>query len=232
MSLKWTAEVGEADWWVANLRPFARDVGALVTGAYPAVARIFHPVIGDFGRRRRWRDVALATGRVAHPAMQFEVPCPVVGGSNSIGRPRTGTLPPSRVCRRWSSPHAVHDDRGPRLVRRVGTLRAASAAAPSWSAPLPTAEAHRPDPLRSRPPYVLSRPRVEAPIPPLLPAAARPGQRRGGAVRHIGRPSHQACGPNLAGGRWFGAGCDAVSWGVVLEGTLAAPQCSGNTSTA
>jgi hypothetical protein len=160
MSLKWTGEVGEADWWVASLHPFAQDVGALVTGAYPAVARVFHPVIGDFGRRRRWHDVAVATGRVAHPAMQFNAL--VVGASNRIGRPRTGTLDFDSLQALVDAlvPFTTTPDQGWFAVWEGFGQLSGSAVKLSASTDGQTTSSR---PVAIAPPYVLSGPRVEAP---------------------------------------------------------------------
>ena len=161
MSLEWSAEVGEADWWVANLHPFAQDVGALVTGAYPAVARVFHPVIGDRGRRRRWRDLAMATGRVAHPAMQFDA-LAAGGSARSMGRPPTGTLDVeslqalvTALVRFTATPHQGWFALWEGFGQLSGSLVTLSASTHGHARP--------PRAVGVVPPDVLSGPRIEAP---------------------------------------------------------------------
>lgn len=92
VTIEWSTDVGQADWWVSGLHDFAQDVGALVTDAFPAIARVFHAVPDD-GSTMRWQDIAHANGRIAHAGMQFDA---LMHGSNALGgpdRPDVGSLP-------------------------------------------------------------------------------------------------------------------------------------------
>jgi hypothetical protein len=61
-----------ASWVVEGLRGFAESVLSLVPEGFEAYARVFHPARnGDPEVPVRWRDVAQANGRTAHPMMQW-----------------------------------------------------------------------------------------------------------------------------------------------------------------
>ena len=62
-----------AAWLVERLHPFAQDVGSVIPEGYEAYARVFHPAMGPDGKRRRWRDIAAANGRIVHPEMQLHM---------------------------------------------------------------------------------------------------------------------------------------------------------------
>jgi hypothetical protein len=71
-----------ADWVPAGLRGPGESVLSVVPGGFEAYARIFHPASqDDQSGPVRWRDVAAANGRVAHPAMQW----PSITGLHPFG---------------------------------------------------------------------------------------------------------------------------------------------------
>lgn len=53
-----------ADWLVASLTTFARNVSSFLPGDLPAYARIYHPFDGDGSGndRRKWRELEALTG--------------------------------------------------------------------------------------------------------------------------------------------------------------------------
>jgi hypothetical protein len=79
-------------WIEPRLRGRFGAVGIHVPRGYAAYARICHPPTDEAGKRVRWSDVAHATGRRAHPAMQWHA---LVGSSNSLNF--TGSLWPGRA---------------------------------------------------------------------------------------------------------------------------------------
>jgi hypothetical protein len=93
--------VAAATWIVEGLRGFAESVLSVVPEGFEAYARIFHPaILGDSPPNVRWRDVAAANGRIAHPAMQWPSiagSIPYVDGASLPGvwdqEPEEGCLP-------------------------------------------------------------------------------------------------------------------------------------------
>jgi len=92
VAIEWGSDTDQAAWWTNRLHPFAQDVGSLVPDTFDAYARIFHPV--DSEPTLRWSDIALLTGRVVHPEMQFDPITKMADGTGplSIGPPPEGTL--------------------------------------------------------------------------------------------------------------------------------------------
>ncbi len=82
--VRWLRDVAPASWIGPRLHPFGTDAGSVVPEGFEAYGRLLHPVVVDGSERRRWRDVAEANGRIAHPEMQFHL----------IARPR-GQKPPA-----------------------------------------------------------------------------------------------------------------------------------------
>lgn len=71
MVAAWSGDVGEGNWIVERLHPFAQDVGSLVPEGFAAYARVLHPLdSGGYGASR-WAKVAARNGRIAHPVMQL-----------------------------------------------------------------------------------------------------------------------------------------------------------------
>jgi len=63
-----------ADWVVRALRTFAESVTSLVPSGFASYARIFHPAYRRAGLdqvRVSWAEIAAATSKEAHPAMQL-----------------------------------------------------------------------------------------------------------------------------------------------------------------
>ena len=88
------ADTRAADWIVAALTTFAKDVTSLVPAGFETYVRVFHPAGAV-----RWREIAAACGTTAHPRMQLHA---LTGSWRSYteGRPglydhppREGTLP-------------------------------------------------------------------------------------------------------------------------------------------
>jgi hypothetical protein len=71
-----------ADWIVAGLQEPGQSVLSVVPAGFEAYARIFHPAgRDDEPGPVRWRDVAAANGRAAHPGMQW----PSITGLHPFG---------------------------------------------------------------------------------------------------------------------------------------------------
>ncbi len=68
-------DVSNADWIVASVRNFLYDVGSLLPVTFDAYARVLHPALRDGTAgddvEVTWAEVAAATGRVAHAAMEW-----------------------------------------------------------------------------------------------------------------------------------------------------------------
>lgn len=64
------ADARAADWIVEALRTFAESVTSLVPGGFEAYVRVFHPAYRE-GIRVRWAQIAAASGKKAHRAMQL-----------------------------------------------------------------------------------------------------------------------------------------------------------------
>lgn len=94
MTVQWTTDVGQGDWWVDQLHPFAVDVGSLVPDSFEAVARLFHPVTHDHGRRSTWTESAEANGRIAHAEMQFHAISTPAGDRVPVSWQELGQLLP------------------------------------------------------------------------------------------------------------------------------------------
>jgi hypothetical protein len=94
--------VENADWMGIQLHPFnAYDVGSVVPTGFAAYARILHPA---FTREApvRWAEVAVWSGRVIHPEVQFHALVPAapqdrLGTEPFVYPPRNGVLPESQV---------------------------------------------------------------------------------------------------------------------------------------
>ena len=102
---RWSDDVGQADWFIPRLHPFAQDAGSVIPDGFDAYCRIFHPAwrITDTGLEKlRWREVAAITGRIAHPTMQFEsIRNPTEGrpdlSPHEVQDPREGAMPSDEV---------------------------------------------------------------------------------------------------------------------------------------
>ena len=141
----WTPDVSLGAWLVPRLSGWGR-VTALVPGGYEAYARVLHPVGGeDGGEAATWAAVCQATGRSAHPLMQWEA----ITGTRRTRRtttsdwqgevPEVGTLAPAalaavlEVLAGWTAPgqgcvmalwegFGWVDGRGAALLGEAGTL--------------------------------------------------------------------------------------------------------------
>jgi hypothetical protein len=63
-----------AGWLSSGIRGFAESVLSVVPDGFPAYVRAFHPAHRVEGRKRipvHWTEIAAATGKVAHAAMQL-----------------------------------------------------------------------------------------------------------------------------------------------------------------
>ncbi|MFJ2034297.1 hypothetical protein [Streptosporangium sp. NPDC087985] len=91
-------DVRPADWVVAAVRDFSDNtVGCLVPPVFAAYARVFHPArrtVDGTEEEVSWMQVTRATGRTAHPAMQW----PFITGSwrfrSADGQPGIWDDPP------------------------------------------------------------------------------------------------------------------------------------------
>jgi hypothetical protein len=91
--------VAPAAWIVEGLHGFAESVLSVVPEGFEAYARIFHPAaLGDVPANVRWRDVAAASHRIAHPAMQW----PSIAGSlpyrSGVSQPGVWDEEPEEGC--------------------------------------------------------------------------------------------------------------------------------------
>lgn len=96
--VNWSSEVGGADWIVARLHPFARDVGSLVPAGYPAYVRILHPAWRRVGRdtaKVRWAELADAAEMRLTASTQFE---DLRGYAEDVVPPHRGTLAPDELA--------------------------------------------------------------------------------------------------------------------------------------
>ncbi len=98
-----TNDVSAGAWIAPRLRGEFGAVSLTVPSGYPAYARICHPASDARGRLVRWSEVADATGRMAHPLMQWHA---LVGSSDPHnfkgslwpgGDPERGDLAPNLV---------------------------------------------------------------------------------------------------------------------------------------
>jgi hypothetical protein len=62
-------------------------VSGVIPAGFEAYARILHPASSSTQERVRWRDVAAACGKVAHPLMQFHT---LVGATSTTNDVKTG----------------------------------------------------------------------------------------------------------------------------------------------
>jgi hypothetical protein len=110
--------VENADWIGAQLHPFnAHDVGSVVPTGFAAYARILHPA-STRDREVRWAEVAVWSGRVIHPEVQFHALVPSAPGDRLgtepfVYPPRNGVLPESQVRELATllSQHTTNQDR-------------------------------------------------------------------------------------------------------------------------
>ncbi len=63
--------VDEAAWVTAGVVGFGESVISVVPSGFECYARIFHPATRDTSTPVRWKEVASAMGRIAHPGMQW-----------------------------------------------------------------------------------------------------------------------------------------------------------------
>lgn len=102
-SLRAAPDVKASEWVVAGLRGFGESVLSLVPAGFPSYVRVFHPAYRPAGAKIvpvRWSEIAVATGAVAHPAMQSGA---LTGSYDSLhdampgvfeAAPSVGSLPP------------------------------------------------------------------------------------------------------------------------------------------
>jgi len=100
-----TADVGSGAWIAPRLGGGFGAVGRVCPTGYEAYARIFHPADGD--RPTTWAAVCAATGRIAHPLMQWhrisrDADGVQADGIEAAGRgirdPATGCLGPDALA--------------------------------------------------------------------------------------------------------------------------------------
>jgi hypothetical protein len=90
----------ESDWVCSGIVGFAESVLSVVPGGFAAYARIFHPPVTEAGVPLRWAQVAERTGRIYHPAVDWQS---LIGSTDynfHLGEmwqypPELGSLPPS-----------------------------------------------------------------------------------------------------------------------------------------
>lgn len=118
----WTPRTDLGDWLAPRLADWMDSkttvVTAMVPSGYEAYARVLHPVEPDDAEQptTTWADVCAATGRTAHPLMQWKA---ISGTSHTKrtttmqwqgGEPEPGTLTPAAltalldVLDRWTAP--------------------------------------------------------------------------------------------------------------------------------
>lgn len=115
----WTSEVALGEWLLPRLQGWGEHAGtpvtALVPGGFDAYARVLHPVGHEDEGQATWAQVCEATGRTAHPLMQWEA----ISGTRRTRRtntkewqgdePEQGNLQPSAlaavldVLQRWTA---------------------------------------------------------------------------------------------------------------------------------
>ncbi|WP_411699396.1 hypothetical protein [Conyzicola sp.] len=86
----YSTDVSVGSWIAPRLRGDFGAVGLVCPTGFEAYARVFHPVESStaFPRPRTWAEVAAATGRVAHPTMQWRH----ISDGGEDGEPATGSL--------------------------------------------------------------------------------------------------------------------------------------------
>ncbi len=84
-----SADVSPAAWIAPRLSRAFGAVSRTVPRGYPAYARLCHPVEGGEGPPMTWSEVAHATGRHAHPLMQWHA---LIGSSDPLNM--TGSVWP------------------------------------------------------------------------------------------------------------------------------------------
>ncbi|GAA2025978.1 hypothetical protein WDZ16_01355 [Pseudokineococcus marinus] len=152
----WSPHTDLGDWLASRLTDWigadATVVTSLVPGEYEAYARVLHPVeASSHGQpSTTWAEVCAATGRTAHPLMQWQV----ISGTRHTrrtttrdwqdGEPEAGTLEPTAlaatldVLSGWTAPGAECvmalwdgygwvDGRGAALYGPAGTVELAPA---------------------------------------------------------------------------------------------------------
>ena len=88
-----SADIDIADWLVSSIYPFEKHVaGSVVPPNYEAYARILHPARSDSGNVT-WKEIATWSGRVYHPAMQFEAVATPMQDRSISPRPWNGQVP-------------------------------------------------------------------------------------------------------------------------------------------
>jgi hypothetical protein len=104
-----TEDASPGEWIAPRLKGEFGAVTLAVSSGYAAYARICHPASDREGRSVTWSDVARATGRTAHPLMQWHA---LVGSSDPLNfkgslwpgsAPERGNLTPrllEELCRR------------------------------------------------------------------------------------------------------------------------------------
>ncbi|MDG4825496.1 hypothetical protein O7635_26920 [Asanoa sp. WMMD1127] len=94
------ADVSAGDWLAAALPRPNGAVSGVVPGSFPAYARVLHPVERhDGGPDTTWAQVCQATGRVAHPLMQWLSIITRADGSEwTDGDVRPGALAPPALA--------------------------------------------------------------------------------------------------------------------------------------
>lgn len=115
-ALEITDEVSAGAWIEPRLRGEFGAVGLQLPSDYAAYARICHPPSDAGGNRVRWSQVAEATGRVAHPSMQWHV---LVGSSDHLSF--EGSL--------WPGKHPERGNLAPDLLQALCDVLATQTAA-------------------------------------------------------------------------------------------------------
>lgn len=107
-------DISVSSWLREKLRTWPDEHGAVsvasvIPADFPAHARLLHPVQHqrDGSETVRWRDVAQATGRTAHPNMQWE--------RIASPRPRSGRPP-------WTGSSPAEGELSPEECRRLAGL--------------------------------------------------------------------------------------------------------------